>query len=174
MRVIGGALAIAEARMDDQSASLVFEPVVLQPDQSVTLPFAMAISPNGAEEALMTLAQIEHHRDIFYQTQEYFGRVVVNTCQIATPDPVINRAVAWAKVNSFRQRTKYPIGYGFTNDPPQDVVVVRDAAWFVFGSDYFLPDFSRDMLQPGPAVRRGGRRQADRVHQLLRVPAVPL
>ena len=146
VRVIGGGIAIAEARMDDQGASLVFEPVVLQPDQSVTLPFAMAISPNGAEEALMTLAQIEHHRDIFYQTQEYFGRVVVNTCQVATPDPVINRAVAWAKVNSFRQRTKYPIGYGFTNDPPQDVVVVRDAAWFVFGSDYFLPDFSRDML----------------------------
>ena len=147
VRVIGGALAIAEARMDDQSASLFFEPVSLQPDQSVTLPFAMAISAKGVEEALLTLAQFEHHRDIFRQTQEYFGRVVINTCQVATPDPVINRAVAWAKVNSFRQRTKYPIGYGFTNDPPQDVVVVRDAAWFVFGSDYFLPDFSRDMLR---------------------------
>jgi glycogen debranching enzyme len=147
VRAIGGALAIAEAHMDDQSASLVFEPVVLQPNESVTLPFAMAISPIGAEDALLTLAQIEHHREIFYQTQEYFSRVVVGTCQIATPDPLINRAVAWAKVNSFRQRTKYPIGYGFTNDPPQDVVVVRDAAWFIFGSDYFLPDFSRDMLQ---------------------------
>ena len=147
VRVVGGAIPIAEARMDDQSASLVFEPVVLQPDQSVTLPFAMAISPSGPEEAVVALAQIEHHRDIFYRTQEYFSRVVVGTCQVATPDAVINRAVAWAKVNSFRQRTKYPIGYGFTNDPPQDVVVVRDAAWFVFGSDYFLPDFSRDMLR---------------------------
>ncbi len=146
-RAIGGALAIAEAHMDDQSASLVFEPVVLQPDESVTLPFAMAISPIGAEDALMTLAQIEHHREIFYKTQEYFSRVVVGTCQIATPDPLINRAVAWSKVNAFRQRTKYPIGYGFTNDPPQDVVVVRDAAWFVFGADYFLPDFSEDMLR---------------------------
>lgn len=147
VRAIGGAVAIVEASMDSQSAHTVFEPVELLPEQSVTLPFAMAISPYGAEDALLTLAQIEKHQEIFAATQAEMRRIVTDCLQIATPDPLINRAAAWAKINTFRQRTKYPTGYGFTNDPPQDVVVVRDAAWFVLGSDYFLPEFSREMLK---------------------------
>lgn len=147
VRAIGGAVAIVEAHMDSQSAQTVFEPMELLPEQSVTLPFAMAVSPYGMEDALLTLAQIEKYAEIFAETQAEMRRVVTEQLQIATPDPLINRAAAWAKVNTFRQRTKYPTGYGFTNDPPQDVVVVRDAAWFVLGSDYFLPDFSKEMLK---------------------------
>ncbi|HEX5323282.1 MAG TPA: hypothetical protein VFW40_05805 [Capsulimonadaceae bacterium] len=147
VRAIGGAVAIVEAHMDSQSASTIFEPIELLPQQAVTLPFAMAISPFGVEDALLTLAQIENHQEIFEKTQAEMRRLVTEHLQIATPDPLINRAIAWAKVNSYRQRTKYPSGYGFTNDPPQDVVVVRDAAWFVLGSDYFMPEFSRDMLE---------------------------
>ena len=41
-------------------------------------------------------------------------------------DPIINRAVKWAKVNILREEKLYPNGYGFTNDPPQDILVVRD------------------------------------------------
>ena len=146
VRVIGGGIAIAEAQFDDQSASILFQPVVLGPNESVTIPFAIAISPTGVERALMALAEIENHKECYYATQEYIDRVVIQTSQIATPDALVNRAIAWSKVNTFRQRTKYPSGYGFTNDPPQDIVVVRDVAWFVLGSDYLMPDFSADML----------------------------
>src|SRR5579883_1413052 len=76
VRAIGGAVAIVEAHMDSQSASTAFEPVELLPEQTVTLPFAMAISPFGVEDALMTLAQIENHEEIFALTQEAMRRVV--------------------------------------------------------------------------------------------------
>lgn len=153
VRAIGGGIQISEAQCDDQSASIVFQTVALSPGQAVTIPLGMAISNLGTEDVLMTLAEIENHRNRFYATQAHIDEHVIQRCQVGTPDGVINRAVAWAKVNSFRQRSKYPSGYGFTNDPPQDTVVVRDAAWFVFGSDYFMPEFSSDMLD---LVRRHG------------------
>src|SRR5579862_7717901 len=101
VRAIGGAVAIMEAHMDSQSASTIFEPIELLPEQMVTLPFAMAISPYGVEDALLTLAQIENHQEIFAETREEMRRIVTENLQIATPDPLINRAAAWAKVNSY-------------------------------------------------------------------------
>ncbi|HYQ86263.1 MAG TPA: amylo-alpha-1,6-glucosidase, partial [Bacteroidota bacterium] len=32
------------------------------------------------------------------------------------------------------------------NDPPQDIVVIRDLAWYAFGSDYITPEFSANTL----------------------------
>lgn len=147
VRVIAGGLAIAHFANDSISSTCDFEPVNLLPGETRTIPFALAISPYGAEDALLTVAQIEHHDAMFRETQAAMREMVMDTLQVATPDAMINRAIAWAKVNTFRQRNKYPTGYGFTNDPPQDVVVVRDAAWFALGADYFLPDFSADMLR---------------------------
>lgn len=67
--------------------------------------------------------------------------------EIITPDDVINRGIYWAKVNTIRVWHSYLCGDAFTNDPPQDIVVVRDVAWFVFGTNYFLPDLSRNLLE---------------------------
>jgi hypothetical protein len=65
---------------------------------------------------------------------------------VFTPEPLINRGVQWAKVNMVRVQHRYRIGDGFTNDPPQDIVVIRDLAWYVLGSDYLTPGFSRNLL----------------------------
>ena len=45
---------------------------------------------------------------------------------IFTPAPVINRGLQWAKVNTLRVQHRYRDGLAFTNDPPQDIVVIRD------------------------------------------------
>ena len=41
----------------------------------------------------------------------------------------------------------YRSGFAFTNDPPQDIVVMRDLAWFVLGSDYVTPQFSHKIIE---------------------------
>ena len=67
--------------------------------------------------------------------------------QVLTPDRVINEGVLWSKVNMRRVMASYPHGRAFTNDPGvSSNVVVRDSAWFVYGCDFFLPDFSRALL----------------------------
>ncbi len=46
-----------------------------------------------------------------------------------------------------RVMAKYPQGLAFTNDPGNYANVVgRDSAWFVYGCDHFMPEFSRQML----------------------------
>lgn len=46
-----------------------------------------------------------------------------------------------------RVMASYPTGQAFTNDPGTYTnVVTRDAAWFVYGNDHFLPSFSRRLL----------------------------
>jgi hypothetical protein len=71
----------------------------------------------------------------------------LRTSDILTPDPAITRAIKWAKINTIREQRHYPIGNSFTNDPPQDILVVRDIAWFSVGSDYLTPDFSRGSME---------------------------
>lgn len=66
---------------------------------------------------------------------------------IFTPNKTINSGIQWAKVNLCRVEHLYKIGFAFTNDPPQDIVVMRDLAWFVLGSDYVTPKFSHEMLK---------------------------
>lgn len=43
---------------------------------------------------------------------------------------------------------RYPQGAAFTNDPGvASNVVIRDTAWFVYGNDHFMPQFSRAILE---------------------------
>lgn len=72
---------------------------------------------------------------------------VLNTAYIFTPSKVINNGVQWAKVNMCRVENFYKNGFAFTNDPPGDIVVMRDLAWFVLGSDYVTPKFSHKMIE---------------------------
>ncbi|MFQ6617462.1 MAG: hypothetical protein ACE5QV_02130, partial [Fidelibacterota bacterium] len=66
---------------------------------------------------------------------------------IYSPDPRINRAVQWAKINLLKVQHEYKQGRAFTNDPPGDVFVVRDAVWYILGSDYVTPQFSRGLIE---------------------------
>jgi hypothetical protein len=61
--------------------------------------------------------------------------------------PVVEQAVMWCKACSRRVWHRYGTGdWGFTNDPPGNTVVTRDAAWFLFGADHFAPEWSRELL----------------------------
>lgn len=53
-----------------------------------------------------------------------------------------------------RVMSDYPQGRAFTNEPGvSSNVVGRDAAWFVYGNDHFMPDFSRALLDKLAAVQ---------------------
>jgi Bacterial alpha-L-rhamnosidase 6 hairpin glycosidase domain len=72
---------------------------------------------------------------------------VIHRGEVITPDPVINDGALWSKVNMRRVMARYPTGWLFTNDPGvSSNVVCRDCAWFVVGNDYFMPQFSRSLL----------------------------
>ncbi len=71
---------------------------------------------------------------------------ILETASIFTPNKVINNGVKWAKVNMCRVEHLYRTGFAFTNDPPQDIVVMRDLAWFILGSDYVTPRFSHELV----------------------------
>ncbi|MGA8533399.1 MAG: amylo-alpha-1,6-glucosidase [Candidatus Tumulicola sp.] len=71
----------------------------------------------------------------------------LHRAEVITPDDMINDGALWSKVNMRRVMARYPIGWLFTNDPGvMSNVVIRDCAWFVFGCDYFAPQFSRSLL----------------------------
>jgi hypothetical protein len=72
---------------------------------------------------------------------------VLQRSSFLSPDPVLNDGALWSKVNMRRVMGHYPQGTAFTNDPGNtSAVVVRDAAWFIYGNDYFMPQFSRELL----------------------------
>jgi Bacterial alpha-L-rhamnosidase 6 hairpin glycosidase domain len=72
---------------------------------------------------------------------------VIGHSEVLTPDPLINEGALWSKVNARRVMAEYPQGAAFTNDPGNTAnVVVRDSAWFVYGNDHFMPEFSRRLL----------------------------
>ncbi|MBV9737197.1 MAG: hypothetical protein JO177_03410 [Candidatus Eremiobacteraeota bacterium] len=72
----------------------------------------------------------------------------VHFTEIVAPDALINQGALWSKVNMRRVMATYPQGRAFTNDPGNTPnLVVRDAAWFIFGNDYFMPEFSRSLLK---------------------------
>lgn len=116
----------------------------LQPGEVLEIPFVFAFSPEGVDRALMT-AQLDPKR-MMEQSRAEYANILART-QIVTPEPVINRGLQWAKINSARVQHTYRIGDAFTNDPPQDIVVIRDLGWYVLGADYLSPEFSRSVLE---------------------------
>ena len=114
--------------------------------QNLEEPFVFAFSPKGMKQAYNTLQQCQDTDAVVEWTQEQFDELLSRT-EIFTPEPVINRGLQWAKVNTARVQHQFRIGEGFTNDPPQDIIVVRDLGWYLLGSDYLTPSFSRGLLQ---------------------------
>jgi hypothetical protein len=72
----------------------------------------------------------------------------LSIARVLTPDGVLNRGIAWSKVNMRRVMAHFPQGWAFTNDPGNSsAIVVRDAAWFIYGNDHFMPAFSRILIE---------------------------
>jgi hypothetical protein len=144
VRVFGSTLETAATYLSERGFSRTFR-LIVAPQERARAGIALAISDKGERDALTTYRKAPGAESALAQAQAFY-RELSATAMVRTPDPMINRAYEWAKVNSVRVQHRFPAGFGFTNDPSQDIVVIRDAAWYVMGSDYITPEFSRDML----------------------------
>jgi len=129
---------------NDSSLMLEFE-MELERGEMKNVPFVMAISHEGIEKARSSMRKLEDPESLLATSVKNF-RELLSRSRVITPEPVINRGIDWAKVNTVRVQHRYRIGEAFTNDPPQDIVVIRDVAWYVLGSDYVTPSFSQNLL----------------------------
>ncbi len=108
--------------------------------------FALGVYAEGERDALERFGRLLSGDDALAQTVASL-KEIVRASRVLTPDPVINQGALWSKVNMRRVMASYPTGQAFTNDPGTYAnVVTRDAAWFVYGNDHFLPSFSRRLL----------------------------
>ncbi len=120
--------------------------VELEPGERAEFAFITAFSPNGERQARNIFDWAWDYQRALRETIKYYTEAVSVT-NIMTPDPQINQGVTWAKVNMLRVMADYPTGPAFTNDPSHSSAVVgRDAAWFIYGCDHLLPQFSRCLL----------------------------
>ncbi len=148
VRVIGAPAAeLTDSKFDARTAALTYR-VTLGPHEEREVPFIVVISNEGAEDAVARYraSAAEEPGAVLAATEKAVGDIL-RTSDILTPDPAITRAIKWAKINTIREQRHYPIGNSFTNDPPQDILVVRDIAWFSVGSDYLTPAFSRGAME---------------------------
>ncbi|MGC9093836.1 MAG: MGH1-like glycoside hydrolase domain-containing protein [Bacteroidota bacterium] len=123
-------------RLTDRGAFMVFEADIAP---SLESSLVIVAGRQSSETFSTDFDQVEQSAKSVYD--RYLG-----IAEILTPNDTINRGIYWAKVNILRVWHHYFLGDAFTNDPPQDIVVVRDVTWFVFGCDYFLPSLSRSLL----------------------------
>ena len=118
----------------------------LDPGESREIPFILHFSPEGMAAALDAAQRMNDVTPVLEQTRQQYQLLLSRTL-LFTPDPLINRGLQWSKINTARVQHIYRIGEAFTNDPPQDIMVVRDLGWFVLGSDYLTPGFSMRLLE---------------------------
>ncbi len=121
--------------------------VHLEPGETREFSFVIAVSGQGEQKAVGAYTQARDAQGRALDgTLDYLTEVLARG-QALTPDPVINQGALWSKVNMLRVMERYPQGPAFTNEPGvSSNVVGRDAAWFVYGADHFLPDFSGAIL----------------------------
>lgn len=118
----------------------------LAPSERRRFWFAVGVYTAGEQDALQRFTRIPSADEALGHTITSLERIV-RASRVLTPDPVINEGALWSKVNMRRVMAAYPTGQAFTNDPgTYPNVVIRDASWFVFGNDFFLPAFSRRLL----------------------------
>ena len=100
----------------------------------------------GEDQAIGTYRGVARSEDALDATLAYLADTL-QRARVLTPDPLINDGALWSKVNMRRVMARYPQGPSFTNEPGvSSNVVGRDVAWFVYGNDHFMPDFSREIL----------------------------
>lgn len=120
--------------------------LTLAPGERRRFWFAIGVYNEDEPDALRRYARIPSADNALERTIASLEEIV-RASRVLTPDPVINQGALWSKVNMRRVMASYPTGDAFTNDPGSYAnVVTRDAAWFVYGNDHFLPSFSHRLL----------------------------
>ena len=127
VRVFGGSLTPVSTYVTDRGFSRTFA-MHVPPRSSERASLMLAISNNGSQAALATYKKAPPADAMLAETERFYDETL-RTGFIRTPDAMINRAIDWAKINTVRVQHRYPAGAGFTNDPSQDIIVMRDAAW---------------------------------------------
>lgn len=119
----------------------------LKPGQTYEFTLKCGVYDDGRESALAAYASSPDAQAALNATVAHLEECLRHA-QVVTPDATINEAALWSKVNMRRVMAAYPQGLAFTNDPgASNAVVVRDSAWFVYGNDFFMPSFSRALLE---------------------------
>jgi glycogen debranching enzyme len=127
-------------------------------ERDYAISFAYSLGGSGQEQMLLN-ALVDLQRPDASSAAAHLQRVhkllgdsdislqrYLDATRFWTPDAVINRGFDWAKVNQLRVQNEYKWGAGFTNNPPGDVVVSRDSAWYLAGSSYYAQAWSRSVL----------------------------
>ncbi len=118
----------------------------LGPGETRAVTFVLAFAHTGEADAIGVYRGAHDADAALAATIAYVTRVT-GVSQALTPDRAINEGALWSKVNMLRVMARYPQGPACTNEPgASSNVVGRDAAWFVYGNDHFLPGFSRALL----------------------------
>src|ERR1041385_6710568 len=146
-RVFGSSMEWTLCSTNDSSLMAEYN-ILLNGNETREISFVIAFSPEGIASATKGFQKSVSPREVLNESSEQY-KLLLSRSFIYTPEPVINRGIQWAKVNTARVQHNYRIGEGFTNDPPQDIVVIRDLAWYIMGSDYITPEFSRGLLELG-------------------------
>jgi len=121
--------------------------VELAPGSSVAFAFVCGAFDAVTADAIEAYRALPAPRDAFAATIARLT-AAVQIREVATPDRLINDGALWSKVNMRRVMSSYRGGPAFTNEPGVlSNVVGRDAAWFVYGNDHFMPEFSRALLE---------------------------
>ncbi|HEY8284261.1 MAG TPA: amylo-alpha-1,6-glucosidase, partial [Chloroflexota bacterium] len=135
-----------ETSAEGDILSAIETEVVLAPGASRSMAFVLAFSAEGEATALALYREARDNLTVLADTIAYLTRIT-SVSQVLCPDQTINVGVLWSKVNMLRVMARYPQGPAFTNEPGvSSAVVGRDAAWYVYGNDHLLPDFSRALL----------------------------
>ncbi len=118
----------------------------LRPGETRSLTLVAAAYAVELSQAVKRYCDIPSSETALKRTIAHLESILVRS-RLLSPDPVLNDGSVWSKVNMRRVMARFPQGSAFTNDPGNTPnVVVRDAAWFVYGNDHFMPDFSRRLL----------------------------
>ncbi len=144
VRAFGASVEAVSTYVTERGFSRTYR-VSAAPASAASVSLRLAISTNGEAEAISAFRGSRPAGEALSDAEAFFEELRLKG-YLRTPDPVINRAIDWAKVNTVRVQHHFPAGHGFTNDPSQDIVVVRDAAWYILGSDYLTPEFSHNLL----------------------------
>ncbi len=121
--------------------------LVLAPGDCRTFSFICAAFDADEAGAVDAYGDLPQPEDALETTIAHLEDIL-RVAEVLTPNRQINDGALWSKVNMRRVMSRYAGGSAFTNEPGiSSNVVGRDAAWFVYGNDHFLPDFSRELLQ---------------------------
>mgnify|MGYP001770781963 FL=1 len=145
VRVFSATIEPSQMKSDQRSLIVEYS-FALSLGETLQVPFAFAFSSEGSSAAYETLREVSDARALLQRSMDEYDRLLSRTW-LFSPHASINRGLQWAKVNMVRAQHRYRLGEGFTNDPPQDIVVIRDLAWYVLGSDYVTPAFSHALLR---------------------------